>query len=73
MQHTIALLTTHAQACETNAPIREALGHLNQARLDREVAADCRQAIEVLETFMDTAAAFDLEGTLQIAEGEAAS
>jgi hypothetical protein len=48
MQHAITLLTAHAEACETNAAIREELGHTEQATLDRAVAADCRAAIEIL-------------------------
>ena len=50
MKHAIALLATHAQACEINAPIHDAQGLADQSALDHLIAAECRAAIEALES-----------------------
>lgn len=45
----ISQLTIAAQIAENNAPITEAKGDSAQADLERQVAADCRSAIDALE------------------------
>ncbi|UUB23336.1 hypothetical protein [Pseudomonas phage ZCPA1] len=49
MNHAIAHLDIAAQIAEHNAPISEAQGEAAQAELQHQVAADCREALDVLE------------------------
>ncbi|HCK4438083.1 TPA: hypothetical protein N0G70_006274, partial [Pseudomonas aeruginosa] len=49
MNHAIAQLDIAAQIAEHNAPISEAQGDAAQAELQNQVAADCREALDVLE------------------------
>lgn len=49
MNQAIAHLDAAALIAEHNAPISEQAGDLEQAGLQREVAADCRQTIEQLQ------------------------
>lgn len=52
MKHLTAIeqLKISAETCETNAPINEAEGNLDQAALERSNAAAYREAIQVLES-----------------------
>ncbi|MEO6711419.1 MAG: pilin [Planctomycetota bacterium] len=47
--HAIASLQTTLEVCEANEPINRASGNEEQADLERDVAADCRQAIAKLQ------------------------
>ena len=49
MEHAIATLEIALEAAETNAPIHEAEGNEEQAKLNRECAAEYREAIEKLK------------------------
>ena len=44
----IAKLTQHAQQCEENAAIQKHEGKLTEAKLNEQLAADYRVAIEAL-------------------------
>lgn len=45
----ISQLYIKAETCETNAPINEAEGDIDQAQLERDNAKSYRDAIAVLE------------------------
>lgn len=49
MNHAITHLEITASIAENNAPISDQLGEHEQADLQREVASDCRDAIEQLQ------------------------
>lgn len=49
MNHAAAHLEMAAEVAEHNAPISAAEGNQDQAELQREVAHDCRDAIELLQ------------------------
>jgi hypothetical protein len=48
MNHVIAVLQNALDTAENNEPINRAAGNLAQADLERDVAAECRQAIAQL-------------------------
>lgn len=48
MKHAIEVLRQAAQVASNNAPINEAEGNLEQAALEREVAAECSSAIGLI-------------------------
>ncbi|WP_373388986.1 hypothetical protein [Pseudomonas alcaligenes] len=50
MNHAIAQLGIAADIAEHNLPYSEQAGHAEQAALQREVAGDCREAIEQLQS-----------------------
>ena len=50
MEHAITHLEIALDAVVTNEPINRALGNAEQADLDAAVAADIRQALEVLKS-----------------------
>ncbi len=50
MEHAITQLEIALDIVETNAPINEAEGNLEQAQLERECAASYRAAIEKLKS-----------------------
>lgn len=50
MNHAIAQLGIAADIAEHNLPYSEQAGDAAQADLQREVAADCREAIEQLQS-----------------------
>ncbi|WP_201752563.1 hypothetical protein [Pseudomonas knackmussii] len=49
MEHAKAALTIAAENAAHNAPIHQAEGDHAQAGLDRQVAEDCRAAVDHLE------------------------
>jgi hypothetical protein len=49
MKHAIALLETHMESARTNEPIHRAAGDAKQARLCKQVAWDCLEAIQLLK------------------------
>lgn len=49
MLHAIAQLEISLDVVETNAPINEAEGNLDQAALERDCAKSYRAAIEILQ------------------------
>ena len=49
MEYAIAQLEVDLYTVENNAPIHEAEGNFEQAKLERKVAASIRQAIEKLK------------------------
>ncbi len=48
MNHAITTLQIALQTAENNAPINRAAGNHDQANLEDAVAADCREAIQIL-------------------------
>ena len=49
MKHAIAILKDALHTAETNEPINQKEGQVAQADLERVTAAECRQAISILE------------------------